>query len=155
MTKKLAIVVLLLSAGLVQSAFAQTGEDSLQVARSAVQTERMEIIAANLGLGESESTVFWPLYREYRGALDRANDRRADLLKRFFASHETLTDGEAISLLNEHLAWEKEVLKIRSDYAKKMNKALPGKIVARFFQIENKMDAIVEYEMANEIPLVQ
>jgi hypothetical protein len=36
-----------------------------------------------------------------------------------------------------------------------MSKVLPGRTVARFFQIENKMDAIIDYEMAGEIPLVK
>jgi hypothetical protein len=153
--KVFASVALLLTVCLVQYAPAQTSGDDLQVARSAVQAERLELIAANLNLSESEGATFWPLYREYRNALDQANDQRADLLQRYFASHETLTDEEAISLLDEHLAWEKEVLKIRTSYAKKMHKVLPGKVVARFFQIENKMDTIVEYEMASEIPLVE
>jgi hypothetical protein len=154
--KKVSVLAaLLLTVCLVQYAPAQTNGDSLKVARSAVQAERLELIAANLNLSESESAIFWPLYREYRTALDQANDKRVDLLVRYFASHETLTDEEAISLLNEHLAWKKEVLTIHTSYAKKMNKVLPGKVVARFFQIENKMDTIVEYEMASDIPLVK
>ena len=68
---------------------------------------------------------------------------------------ETFTDKEAAALLNKHIAWEQEVLKVRSAYAKKMNKALSGKTVARFFQIENKMDIIIEYELAGEIPLIK
>ena len=51
--------------------------------------------------------------------------------------------------------YEKVLLKVRTAYAKKMQKALPGRVVARFFQIENKMDIIVEYEMAGEIPLIK
>ena len=66
-----------------------------------------------------------------------------------------MTDKEAIALLDKHLVWEKEVLKVRSDFAKKMSKALSGRTVARFFQIENKMDIIVEYELAGEIPLIK
>jgi hypothetical protein len=62
---------------------------------------------------------------------------------------------QSIPLLNKHIAWEQEVLKVRSTYAKKMSKALSGKTAARFFQIENKMDIIVEYELAGEIPLIK
>jgi hypothetical protein len=134
---------------------AQTADDAIQLTRSVVQTERQAIVASNLGLSESESAVFWPLYRDYRNAVDQATDAKVDILKRLFSNYETLTDDEAMSLLTDHLAFEKETLKIKTSYAKKMGKVLPGRTVARFFQIENKMDAIIDYEMAGEIPLVK
>ena len=134
---------------------AQTVDDSIQLTRSVVQTERQAIVASNLGLSESESAVFWPLYRDYRNAVEQAADARVDILTRLFSNYETLTDDEAMSLLSDHLAFEKEMLKIRTSYAKKMSKVLSGRTVARFFQIENKMDAIIDYEMAGEIPLVK
>ncbi len=134
---------------------AQTADDAIQLTRSAIQTERQAVVAANLGLNESESAVFWPLYRDYRNAVNQAADARVDILRRLFSDYETLTDDDAMSLLDDHLAFEKEMLKIRTSYAKKMNKVLAGRTVARFFQIENKMDAIIDYEMAGEIPLVR
>jgi hypothetical protein len=153
--KHLKVVLPILVAAFAAAAVsAQTVDDAIQLTRSAVQTERQAIVAANLGLGESESAVFWPLYRDYRNAVDQATDAKVDILKRLFSNYETLTDDEAKSLLDDHLAFEKEMLKIRTSYAKKMSKVLPGRTVARFYQIENKMDAIIEYEMAGEIPLV-
>ena len=65
-----------------------------------------------------------------------------------------MTDDEASALLNDYLSYEKELLKTRTKYAKKMSKVLSGRTVARFFQIENKMDTIIEYELAGEIPLI-
>ena len=134
---------------------AQTADDAIQLTRSAIQTERQAVVAANLGLNESESAVFWPLYRDYRNAVNQAADARVDILRRLFSDYETLTDDDAMSLLDDHLAFEKEMLKIRTSYAKKMSKVLSGRTVARFFQIENKMDAIIDYEMAGEAPLVR
>ncbi len=134
---------------------AQTADDAIHLTRSAIQTERQAVVAANLGLNESESAVFWPMYRDYRNAVNQAADAKVDILRRLFSNYETLTDDEAMSLLDDHLAFEKEMLKIRTSYAKKMSKVLAGRTVARFFQIENKMDAIIDYEMAGEIPLVR
>jgi len=135
---------------------AQLEDDrAVELTRSAIQAERQSILAANLELDEEESAVFWPLYQEYRNALESAVSARIDLLNQYFASYETLTDNEALALLDKHLDWQHDVLKIRSTHAKKMRKVLPGKTVARFFQIENKMDLIVEYELAGEIPLIK
>ena len=141
---------------IVPGAWAQLEDQrAVELTRSAIQAERQAILAANLELDEKESAVFWPLYDQYRQALDSVISTRVDLLNQYFASYETLTDQEAVALLNKHIAWEQEVLKVRSTFAKKMSRALPGKTVARFFQIENKMDIIVEYEMAGEIPLIK
>ena len=151
-----ALLVIAICLTVIPSASAQLEDDrAVQLTRSAIQAERQAILAANLELDEKESAIFWPLYQEYRDALESAVSTRVNLLNQYFASYETLTDKEAVALLDKHFAWEKEVLKVRSDHAKKMSKALSGKTVARFFQIENKMDIIVEYELAGEIPLIK
>lgn len=149
------ILAILVAAFTPAVVLAQTADDAIQLTRSAIQTERQAVVAANLGLNESESAVFWPMYRDYRNAVNQAADAKVDILRRLFSDYETLTDDEAMSLLDDHLAFEKEMLKIRTSYAKKMSKVLAGRTVARFFQIENKMDAIIDYEMAGEIPLVR
>lgn len=153
--KRVVIVAIVILAA-APAAWAQfEDEKAVQLTRSAIQTERQAVLAANLELDEKEKVVFWPLYDEYRNALASAIDTRVKLLNEYFASYETLTDKEATALLEKHFAWEKEVLKVRSAYAKKMSKSLPGKTVAKFFQIENKMDIIVEYELAGEVPLIK
>jgi len=134
---------------------AQTSDDDIQLTRAVVQTERQAVVAANLGLDDNQSAIFWPLYKEYRAAVDQAVDTRVALMERFFASYKTLTDAEATALLDDFFGYEKNLLKVRTSYAKKMQKALPGRIVARFFQIEHKMDTIIEYEMAGEVPLIK
>jgi hypothetical protein len=156
MKRPLVLFGLTIFLGLAPDLWAQFEDsEAIRLTRSAVQAERQAIIAANLQLDESESAVFWPLYKEYRDALNEAISSRIDFLNQYFASYETLTDKEALVLLERHLAWEKEVLEIRTRHAKKMSKALSGRTVAKFFQIENKMDIIVDYEMAGEIPLIK
>jgi hypothetical protein len=154
--KRLSTLLVMAIFAVVPNAWSQLEDDrAFQLTRSAIQAERQAILAANLKLDEKESAVFWPLYEEYRNALESAVNTRVDLLDEYFSSYETLTDKEAVALLNKHIAWEQEVLKVRSTFARKMSKALSGKTVARFFQIENKMDIIVEYELAGEIPLIK
>ena len=156
MKRGFVLTVIALCLTVVPEAWAQFEDDrAVQLTRSAIQAERQAILAANLELTEKESAVFWPLYQEYRDALESAISTRVELLNEYFASYETLTDKEAIALLDKHIAWEKELLKVQGEYAKKMSRALPGKTVAKFFQIENKMDIIIEYELAGEIPLIK
>ena len=136
-------------------ALAQTADDAIELTRQVIQTERQAIVATNLGLDEAEGAIFWPLYREYRTAVQKVLDRKVGLLKSFSEDYETLTDEQASKLLDEHLGYRGQLIKVQTSYVKKMRKVLSGKTVARFFQIENKMDAIIEYELASEIPLIR
>ena len=104
---------------------------------------------------EQESDVFWPLYREYRGDIDKVVDRQVDLILDLAKDYETLSDDKALAMMEDYLEIRMEILDIRLDYMKKFNKILPGKKVARFYQIENKLTAVIDYDLADEIPLVQ
>ncbi|MFV2072390.1 MAG: hypothetical protein ACC742_07025 [Thermoanaerobaculales bacterium] len=137
------------------SALAQTADDAIELTRQVIQTERQAIVATNLGLDEAEGAIFWPLYREYRTAIQKVLDRKVGMLKSFAENFETLTDEQALQLLDDHLGYRRDLIKVQTTYAKKMRKVLPGTTVARFFQIENKMDAIIRYELASEVPLMR
>lgn len=154
MKKALAVLALAGAIG-VPSAWAQSNDSSIRLTRSAVQAERQALIATNLGLTEEEKAIFWPLYTDYRKAMDEVSDDKVKFFERFFSSYETLTNDEAFELLNESFEFKARYLKVQKTHAAKMRKHLPGKTVARFFQIENKMDVIVDYEMSGEFPLIK
>ena len=133
---------------------AQTATD-IQLTRAELQQERQKIVAANLGLTEEEGVNFWVLYRDYRVEMARVGDRLVKLITDYAARRDSLTDAEASSLMEEWLSIQTAEVSIRQKYLKKFQKILPMKKAVRFFQIENKMDAAVRYELAGMIPLVR
>jgi hypothetical protein len=133
--------------------FAQSGEIALT--RQVIQTERQALVTAAMELTEQEGAAFWPLYREYRGAMAKVGDRGQALIIDYAAKYAMLTDADAQVMLDEMLAIDQETLKVKKDYVKKFGKILPAKRVARFFQIENKMDAIIRADLAEQIPLAR
>jgi hypothetical protein len=144
----------ILLAALGTTVFAQA-EHEVALTRAQLQTERQAIVAENLPLTEEQAKAFWPLYRDYRGELAKLGDRFATLIENYAKSYETLTDEQAKAMIDEFFAIQKEELKIKTDWVPKFGKVLPPKALARFFQIENKLDAIVRYELADGIPLVK
>ncbi len=128
---------------------------AVELTRQMIQTERQAIVAANMDLTEAESEAFWPVYREYRDSMAKVGDRQAALIMDYAKSYETMTDLQAEEMVKEMLDIRKKELSVRGDYVKKMGKVLPPKKVARFFQIENKLDSVIQYELASEIPLVK
>src|SRR5262245_2535482 len=63
-----------------QNAFAQSDQDLIEVARSALSTDRKAAVAGALELTDSEANVFWPLYRDYRSAMEKISDDRVKLI---------------------------------------------------------------------------
>jgi hypothetical protein len=135
--------------------FAQSQADEIELTREIIQTERKAIVAANMQLSEGESRGFWPVYNEYVTALRKVNDRRVKLITSYAAAYENLTDSQAKAFLKESMDIEMERMKLRENWVAKFGEVLSPKMVARFFQIENKIDAIINYELAAEIPLVR
>jgi Spy/CpxP family protein refolding chaperone len=126
----------------------------VQLTRSAVQTERQAIVAKFMNLTEQESRAFWPIYDEYRHAMARASDGMIRDLESLIENHGVLSDARANETLDEYLKWQQETLQTQYAYLKKFRRILTQKQVTRLFQLENKMDAVVRYELAAKIPLI-
>ena len=129
--------------------------DEVALTRQEIQTERQAIVAENLQLSDAEGKTFWPMYRDYRNEMARNGDRTVKLIHDYAASYDTMTDEQATALLDEALAIQKDELRIKSTWVAKFRKSFSPKTVMRFFQIENKLDAIIKVGVAGEIPLVE
>ena len=129
----------------------------IEVMRAVLQTDRKTIVAANMELTAQESADFWPVYNDYQ--VDRAKvvDRLVALIGAYAQSYnyKSLTDEKAKEMLDELLSVEKAKVKLRKKYACKFNKVLPEKKVLRFYQLENKMDAVIQLDLASGIPLAK
>lgn len=142
---------LILIAGL---SLAQNTNDEIQLLRDMAATERRALVADNLMMNEEESKIFWPMYDEYRAEMKKIGTRKIETIENFAMNYENMTDEKAIEIMNEYFNIETSYAKLRSTYKDKMLKSLDPQLVFRFFQIENKIDALISLEVANEIPLI-
>ena len=126
-----------------------------RAARADLQAERTKVIAANLQLTDAEASKFWPLYEEYRAKQNRLDDKALALVQDYANHYDALTDDKAKELVKRQMELENDRLKLRRDYVGKFEKVIPSKKVARYYQIERKMDATIAYEAAKAIPLAQ
>ncbi len=134
---------------------AQTNAD-LDAQRAKIQSDRNSIIAANLPLTTEQTTTFWPLYKEYRGEMQKVGDRMVKLITDYAKSYTTtLTDEQAAVHLKEFLAVQGEILKVKEKYAPRFSAILPAKSVLRFYQLENKLDAIISMSLVEQVPLAE
>jgi hypothetical protein len=105
-------------------------------------------------LSEGEARAFWPVYKEYRSEVEKLGDRLAKVIAAYAANFETMTDTKADAFFTEWLAIEGDRAAVRSKFVPKIRAVLPVQKAARFFQIENKLDSIVNVTVASEIPLL-
>lgn len=118
-------------------------------------SEREAYVRANLPLGTEENRTFWPLYRRYRDDVGYVVDRAIALFEELVERYPTLTDDDAEVLLDEALAVQQEEVDVRTKWASRMREDLSPRTVARFFQLESQLNALVKAEIANAMPLVR
>ena len=155
--KTLRFLLVALAALIALPAVAQDKPASnMEILRQKLQADKKLVVAANMELTESEAKGFWPLYDAYQTDLSTLNGRLGQLIKRYAEAYrtKTLTEETAKSLIDEAIAIERAEVSMREAYVPKLSAALPGTKVARYLQIENKIRALIKYELASEIPRV-
>lgn len=155
---RVALVMVVMIAVGSWSALAQNQPaDNMQIMMEKVKADKKAVVAQNMGLTEGEAKGFWPIYDAYQHDLAGINQRLIDLIKTYANAYNanTLTDDQAQSLLANLIAIQESEVALQKTYIPKLSKVLPGKKVARYIQIENKIRAGVKYQLANGIPLAQ
>lgn len=157
--KLLGLAVIALAVTISQPVLAQDkgGNTNMEILREKIKADKKLIVAANMQLSEAEAKRFWPVYEAYQEDLKKINQRLGKVIVEYAEAYNkgTVPDATAKKLLNEALAIEDAEVKLKRSYVPKLEKVLPEMKVARYIQIENKIRAIIRYELAAGIPLVE
>ncbi|SMF23905.1 hypothetical protein SAMN02745866_01545 [Alteromonadaceae bacterium Bs31] len=129
---------------------------AMEIERDLFQAGRKAVVADAMSLNNQQADVFWPLYNSYREDMRAIGDRRYQLLKQYADGYlnDTLTDKVAAKLLDQAIKLDQDKIKVSKKHIRIFRKAFPDMLVARFFQIEGKLDAMVDAELARDVPLV-
>ena len=132
-----------------------TPAENMQILVEKIRADKKLLIAENMQLSESEAKTFWPLYDQYQGELFLLRARTVKLINDYGEAYEKMTNDTANKLLDEFMTIEALGLKLRETYIPKFRKVLPDIKVLRYYQIENKVNAVLVYELASNIPLIK
>ena len=156
LTSLFAIVLAITFIGIADFAPAQDKPaDNMEIVKEKIKSDKKLLVATNMQLSESEANAFWPVYESYQAELGKLRDREIKLIEQFAAKYETMSDDVAKNLLDDSLSIDSDHQKLRQSYLAKFRGVLPDAKVARYYQIESKIDAVLEYELAKRIPLVR
>ncbi len=135
----------------------ETNKEEIELTRATIKLQKKQIVAKNMNLTSDEKDKFWAVYREYQAKMDSVRDRRVKLITDYADTLKNgdLTDAKAWEMLDEYLSFETERLTTKKSFVEKFRQVLPSKKATRFFQLETKLEAIINFELAQKIPLVQ
>src|SRR5688572_21762742 len=128
---------------------------TLDILVDTIQANRKALVAVNLELADAEATNFWPVYERYQKDLTIVSERLGEIIEDYSKNFAAMSDEKATQLVTRYLAVERERADLRQKYLESFSGVLPGTKVARLYQIENKMDAVVRFELARAIPVVE
>ncbi len=158
LSKTITVALLITAFGFVLPSWSQNiPADNMEILRARVQKDKKLLVSKNMGLTASEGRLFWPIYEEYQVKLQALNRRIRRLLESYAKAYnsKSLTDAKARELLKEYISIETDEAKLKGAYIPKLNMVLPAKKVARYIQLENKIRAAFDYDLAAKVPLVQ
>ena len=131
------------------------GEPYLELLRSDVKAETVAILTEVMDLPEKDAEVFWPIYREYELERSKLGDRRIALLKQYAEGFDALTNEKAKELADAHFTLEGDNLKLNKKYFGKVEKALGANTAARFIQVMNQVNLLIDVQIAASMPLIE
>jgi len=130
-------------------------EGYLELLRSDLRTQKVAIVAVNMGLTDAQGQVFWPIYRKYEAELTTLNDQTVALIKDYAQNYEKMTDAKADALTKQVFAIQGTRLKLQEKYYDEFAKALGPVLAAKYMQIERQVTAAVDLQISSQIPLVK
>jgi hypothetical protein len=135
---------------------AQTQETSLassiEVVRADTQADRVTIITQAMNFTDKEAEAFWPIYRKYEYERSTLDDRRVAVIKDYTAKYPNLSDADAKGMAEKMIDCDSQLAELKKKYYKKFNAALPALTVTTFFQVEHRVDLLMDMRVESSLP---
>ena len=130
-------------------------DEALDLKKKIMFDQKRLVVMENMDFTEEEAAAFWPVYDKHQEELFQVNQRGAKLILAYASVYQTLTDEQAVKLVDEYYDIQDDRLTVMKKMAADVGKVLPGKKAFRYLQVESKLSAIGRYELAKEIPLAR
>jgi len=148
--KSLMIVVLLMAV----NTAARAQANLMELVRSDIRAEAQTIMTAAMQLSNEEAEKFWPVYREYELERSKWGDQRLAMIKSYADQYQSITDETAKQLADQWFKLQDNRLKLWKDFYERFEKEVSASVAARFIQVENQLNMLMDIQIASELPLV-
>lgn len=127
-------------------------DSTIALVRANMQADRTALITSGMNFNDKEGAAFWPIYKEYAYERSRLDDRRAAVIKEYMQKYPNVSDREAKTMADQMLDCESRLAELKKRYYKKFNKVLPALTVTKFFQLERRVDLMMDMQVEASLP---
>jgi hypothetical protein len=127
-------------------------ESAISVVRAGIQANKTATVGQVMDLDDKQAAAFWPIYRRYEYDRSKLDDARVDIIKQYTEKFPDLQDDEAKSLAERMFAYESGIAALKKRYYKEFNKVLPALKVTQFFQLERRIDLMIDMKVESTLP---
>jgi len=130
-------------------------DKAIELYRKDVRAEKSDIISKTMKLDTAQASAFWPVYKAYEAERQALGDQRLAVIQHLAEPFETLNDAKAKGLLDRSMAIQEQRVVLEKKYKDEFLKVLPAKTVARFFQVDSRINNLIDLKISSQIPLVE
>ena len=124
----------------------------IEVFRAGVRADRATIITQAMNFSDKDAAVFWPIYRKYEYQRSRVDDLRVAVIKEYAQKYPALTDVDAKAMAQRMFDCESRLTQLKITYFKRFNMVLPALTVTKFFQLDHRLDLLVDMKVESSLP---
>src|SRR6204780_3821161 len=128
-------------------------DNDIALLRKDLRAMKMQVIGQNMSLSDAEGQKFWPIYNHYVKDLQEVNNQKYALLKQYAEMWETMSDQDAMIYVRHWLEADGEAQALRLKYVPVVSQVLPGRKAATFFQLDRRLNMIIDLQLFSQIPL--
>ena len=129
-----------------------TIDSTIAVVRANMQADRTTLITTGMNFNDKDGAAFWPIYKQYQYERSKVDDDRVAVIKEYTQKYSTLTDAEAKAMADKTLDCDSRLAELKKKYYRKFSKVLPAITVAKFFQLERRVDLMMDMQVEASLP---
>jgi Spy/CpxP family protein refolding chaperone len=129
-----------------------TIDSTIAVVRANMRADRTALITTGMNFTDKDGAAFWPIYEQYEYERSRLDDRRAAVIKQYSQKYPNLADADAKAMADQMFDCESRLAELKKKYYKKFNKVLPALTVTKFFQLERRIDLMMDMQVEAVLP---
>lgn len=127
-------------------------DSAIEIARANMRVDRVNIITGGMNFNDKEGAAFWPIYRLYEHERSTLDDSRVAVIKEYTQKYPDLSDAEAKAMAERMFEYDSRLAALKKTYYKKFNKVLPALTVTKFFQLERRLDLLMDMNVEASLP---
>ena len=127
-------------------------DSTISVIRAGIQANKTTIVGQAMNFSDKDGAAFWPIYRQYEYERSKLDDKRVQVVKEYTDKYPNLTDAEAKAMARRMFECDSRITALKKRYFKKLNKVLPALTVTKFFQLERRVDLMVDMKVESTLP---